>query len=71
MRIGDADGREKGVVLIGIGAWFLIASGVRGVVLPELPGGPAAYMLVRPSTNYYRNMTEQEPLMPVLVDQVI
>ena len=29
------------------------------------------YMLVKPSTNYYRNMTEQAPLMPVLVGQVI
>src|SRR5690349_3934548 len=44
------------------GTWFLITTGVRGVVLPEVPGGPAAYMLVRPSSNYYRNMTEQEPL---------
>jgi hypothetical protein len=41
------------------------------VVLPDVPGGPVVYMLVRPSSNYYRNMTEQEPLMPVLVDQVI
>jgi hypothetical protein len=53
------------------GTWFLIATGIRGVVLPEVPGGPVAYMLVRPSTNYYRNMTAQEPLMPALVDQVI
>jgi hypothetical protein len=53
------------------GTWFLITTGIRGVVLPDLPGGPVVYLLVRPSTNYYRNMTEQEPLMPVLVDQVI
>jgi hypothetical protein len=53
------------------GTWFLIRIGVRGVVLPDVAGGPVAYMLVRPSTNYYRNMTEQEPLMPVLVKQII
>jgi hypothetical protein len=53
------------------GTWFLITTGIRGVVLPDVPGGPVVYLLVRPSTNYYRNMTEQEPLMPVLVDQVI
>ena len=43
------------------------ASGIRGVVLPDMPGGPVAYMLVTRASNYYRNMTEQEPLMPVLV----
>jgi hypothetical protein len=53
------------------GTWFLITTGIRGVILPGVPGGPAAFMLVKPATNYYRNMTEQEPLMPVLVDQVI
>ena len=53
------------------GTWFVITAGVRGVVLPDVPGGPVVYLLVEPSTNYYRNMTEQSPLMPVLVDQVI
>jgi hypothetical protein len=53
------------------GTWFLITAGIRGVVLPDVPGGPVVYLLVEPSTNYYRNMTEQSPLMPVLVDQVI
>jgi hypothetical protein len=33
--------------------------------------GPVAYVLTRPATNYYRNMTQQSPTMPVLVDQVI
>lgn len=53
------------------GTWFVISTGIRGVVLPDVPGGPVAYLLVAPSTNYFRNMTEQEPLMPVLVNQVI
>ena len=52
------------------GTWFLIAEGVRGVVIGSR-SGPVVYMLTRKATNYYRNMTEQSPTMPVLVDQVI
>lgn len=52
------------------GVWFLIVEGVRGVVV-WTRGGPAVYMLTAPSTNYYRNMTEQSETMPVLVGQVI
>jgi hypothetical protein len=48
------------------GTWFLIEEGIRAVVLPD---GPRVYVLVEPSTNYYRNMTGQSPLMPVLVNQ--
>jgi hypothetical protein len=50
------------------GVWFLIEAGVRGVVLPE---AGVVYVLMEPATNYYRNMTGQSALMPVLVDQVI
>lgn len=53
------------------GTWFVIEEGIRGVVLPETPGGPIVYMLTEPATNYYRNMTGQSPFMPVFVDQVI
>ena len=53
------------------GTWFLILEGIRAVVLTEVPGGPVAYMLTEPSTYYYRNMTEQSPMMPVFVNQVI
>jgi hypothetical protein len=53
------------------GTWFVISVGIRGVVLPNLPTGPVVYMLVEKASNYYRNMTEQQKLMPVLVDQVI
>ena len=53
------------------GTWFPIRVGVRGVVLPDAPGGPVVYVRTVPSTNYYRNMTGQEPMMPALVDQVI
>jgi hypothetical protein len=53
------------------GTWFLILEGIRGIVAKAAEGNPVAYMLMEPSSNYYRNMTEQEKLMPVLVDQVI
>jgi hypothetical protein len=52
------------------GTWFLINEGIRGVVV-EARGGPVVYMLTEPSSNYYRNMTEQSPTMPVFVNQVI
>lgn len=52
------------------GTWFLISEGVRGFVVFDRTG-PVVYMLTRPATNYYRNMTEQQPMMPVFVNQVI
>jgi len=52
------------------GMWFVITTGIRGVVVGDA-GGPVVYMLTRPATNYYRNMTEQSRTMPVLVNQVI
>ena len=53
------------------GTWFMISEGIQGVVIPEVPGGPVVYLLTEPSTNYSRNMAEQSPMMPVLVNQVI
>ena len=53
------------------GTWFLILDGIRGIVAKDAAGNPVVYMLTEPSSNYYRNMTEQEKMMPVLVDQVI
>ncbi|MFO0805102.1 MAG: hypothetical protein U0791_18505 [Gemmataceae bacterium] len=50
------------------GVWFLVEEGVRGIVIPD---AGAVYVLMEPSTNYYRNMTGQSQLMPVLVNQVI
>lgn len=52
------------------GTWFAINEGVRGVVITGRTG-PIVWILTRPSTNYYRNMTEQQARMPVLVHQVI
>ena len=53
------------------GTWFLIIEGIRGVLVRDRAAGPVVYMVTEPSTNYYRNMTEQEPMMPELVGQVI
>lgn len=53
------------------GTWYLVDEGIRGVVLPDVPGGPVVYMLTEPSTPYYRNMTGQSPFMPALIGQVI
>ena len=52
------------------GTWFLILEGIRGVVV-QTRDGPVVYMLTTRSTNYFRNMTEQTPNMPVLVNQTI
>lgn len=52
------------------GTWFLICEGIRGIVVHDRTG-PVVYMLTRPATNYYRNMTEQQPMMPVFVNQII
>jgi hypothetical protein len=52
------------------GTWVLIVEGIRGILIRDCCG-PIAYMVTEPSTNYYRNMTEQEPMMPELIGQVI
>ncbi len=52
------------------GTWFLILEGIKGVVI-ETRGGPVVYMLTTPASNYYRNMTEQSPTMPIFINQVI
>jgi hypothetical protein len=52
------------------GTWFVINEGIRGVAI-DTRGGPVVYMLTEPASNYYRNMTEQSPMMPLFVNQVI
>ena len=52
------------------GVWFVISVGIKGVVI-RARHGSTVYMVIEPATNYYRNMTEQSPMMPVFVDQVI
>ena len=53
------------------GTWFLIDMGIRGVAVRDEDGSPIVYMLMKRSTNYYRNMTQQSPLMPIFIEQVI
>ena len=52
------------------GTWFVINEGIKGVVI-ETRAGPIVYMLTERESNYYRNMTEQSPMMPLFVNQVI
>ena len=52
------------------GTWFLIVEGIQGVVI-EIGSGPLVYMLTEPASNYYRNMAEQSPTMPIFINQVI
>src|SRR5690349_17337183 len=52
------------------GVWFVVNEGIQGVTI-ETRGGRVVYMLTEPASNYYRNMTEQSPMMPVFVNQVI
>lgn len=51
------------------GVWFSIHEGVRGVIA-EVGGAVAAYMIVEPSSYYYRMMTRGDR-MPVLINQRI
>ena len=51
------------------GVWFRIRQGVRGL-LAEAGGHHAAYMIVEPSSYYYRIMTRSER-MPVLIGERI
>jgi hypothetical protein len=52
------------------GTWFVIHEGIKAITV-ESGNGPVVYMLTEPSSNYFRNMTEQSPTMPVFIHQVI
>ena len=53
------------------GTWFLISQGIHGVAIRDANDEPVVYMLTDKATNYYRNMTEHSPMMPVLIEQTI
>jgi hypothetical protein len=52
------------------GVWFLVREGVRAVVVRDERGQPVAYVLVEPSTDYYKIMTRSD-WMPTLVGERI
>ncbi len=52
------------------GRWFLIDSGVRGVLVKDEHGSPHVYLLTEPASHYYEIMCRSKR-MPVLIDQRI
>jgi hypothetical protein len=52
------------------GVWFPVRAGVRGIVVHDERGQPVAYVLVEPSTHYYKIMT-RSGWMPALVGESI
>jgi hypothetical protein len=52
------------------GVWFLVEQGLEAVVVPDREGRPVAYLVVQPSSHYYRVMTRSR-WMPCLVGQTI
>ena len=52
------------------GRWFLIESGVRGILVRGQSGGSHAYILTEPASHYYKIMTRHNR-MPLLNGQRI
>jgi hypothetical protein len=52
------------------GVWFLIETGLRGLLVPDERGWAVCYVICEPSTHYYRIMTGSDRI-PVLIDQRI
>jgi hypothetical protein len=52
------------------GIWFLIETGIRGLLVPDERGYAVCYMICEPATHYYKIMTGSDR-MPVLIDQRI
>jgi hypothetical protein len=52
------------------GVWYLIETGIRGLLVPDERGWAVCYMVCEPATHYYRVMTGSGR-MPVLIDQRI
>jgi hypothetical protein len=72
LRRGAWGDRETAEVLIpatlGLdrGVWFRLREGLRGVLVHDEQGQPVVYVLVEPSTHYYRVMT-RSPWAPLMV----
>lgn len=54
--------------LAGRGVWYPIERGIRGLLVPDENGRAVAYLIVEPSTHYFRNMTGSD-WMAVLIGQ--
>lgn len=52
------------------GVWTRVRHGCRGLLVKGLDGVPVVYLIVKPSSRYYRVMTRVE-FMPVLIGEVI
>jgi hypothetical protein len=52
------------------GVWFLIETGIQGLLVPDERGIAVCYMVCEPASHYYRIMTGSER-MPVLINQRI
>jgi hypothetical protein len=52
------------------GVWFLIETGIRGLLVPDERGCAVCYMVCEPASHYYKIMTGSD-CMPVLIDQRI
>jgi len=52
------------------GVWFLIETGIRGLLVPDENGWAVCYMICEPASHYYKVMTGSDR-MPVLINQRI
>jgi hypothetical protein len=71
--VRQASGRPAGqryIVPARRDVWFLIETGIRGVLVPDEKGIAVCYMSCEPASHYYRIMTVSAR-MPVLIDQRI
>jgi hypothetical protein len=52
------------------GVWFLIETGIQGLLVPDEHGWAVCYMVCEPASHYYKVMTSSDR-MPVLINQRI
>lgn len=52
------------------GVWFLIETGLRGLLVPDERGLAVCYLICEPASHYYQIMTGS-PRMPIFIDQRI
>jgi hypothetical protein len=52
------------------GVWFLIETGIKGLLVPDERGWAVCYMICEPASHYYKIMTGSDR-MPLLIDQRI